>query len=179
MSEAVIAGNVVAQRASASRLAFSIWLGITAVAFLLIGLIIAAPLAADRGSLHLASSIYHAFGYLCHQLPERSFHLAGHKFAVCSRCTGLYAGFALAALVYPLTKSLNNTDTPSRWWLVLAALPLGIDFGLGYFNIWHNTHASRFITGVLLSGVAAFFIVPGLLELSRSVMNRFKPNQQT
>jgi uncharacterized membrane protein len=168
MSGAVIAGDVLEQRASASRLALYVWLGITTIACCLVALIIAAPIATAWGSAQIASQIYYAFSYLCHQLPERSFHLAGHKFAVCSRCTGLYAGFAIAALGYPLIKSLKNTATPSRLWLVLAAVPLAIDFGLGYFDIWQNTHASRFITGALLSSVAVFYIVPGIIELSMS-----------
>lgn len=177
MSEAVIAGEVLEQMPN-PRATFYTWGAITAVALLLLGLIVAAPVAAARGSAQFGSSIYYAFGYLCHQIPERSFHIAGHKFAVCSRCTGLYAGFALAVLIYPLTRSLNRTDTPSRLWLVLAAVPLAIDFGLGYFDIWHNNHASRFVTGALLSSVAAFYIVPGLIELSSRIVERFRPNDR-
>ena len=51
---------------------------------------------------------------------------------------------------------------------------LRIDFSLGYFNIWHNTHLSRFVTGALLSSVAVFFIIPGLIELSSTVAQRFR-----
>ena len=85
---------------------------------------------------------------------------------------GLYAGFAVAALVYPLARSLSRTDTPSRIWLVLATLPLGIDFALGYFSIWDNTHLSRFLTGALLSSVAVFYILPGLIDLSSAIARR-------
>jgi uncharacterized membrane protein len=122
----------------------------------------------------LAAAIYKGFSYLCHQIPERSFHLGAQKFGVCSRCTGLYSGFALAALVYPLTRSLKRTDTPRLLWLVLAALPLAIDFSLGYFSLWQNTHLSRFVTGALLGSVTVFYIVPGLIELSsrRPLQNR-------
>lgn len=175
MSEAVIAGDVLEQTAN-PRAAFYTWGAITAIALLLLGLIVAAPLATAGGSAQLGSSIYYAFGYFCHQIPERSFHLAGQKFAVCSRCTGLYAGFALATLTYPLIRPLNRTDTPSRIWLILAAVPLAIDFGLGYFDIWHNTHASRFVTGALLSSVAAFYIVPGFIELALAVGRRLRLN---
>lgn len=132
---------------------------------LTVGAIVGAPLLLGNGHSQFASAIYKTFSYLCHQIPERSFHLAGHQFAVCSRCTGLYAGFAFATLAYPLVRSLRRTDAPRIIWLLLAAAPLGIDFALGYFSIWENNHASRFITGALLGGVAAFFIIPGVIDM--------------
>ena len=143
-----------------------VWAVLAAFAVGILGLVIAAPLAQANRSYALAAAIYQAFSYVCHQIPERSFHLAGHKFGVCSRCTGLYSGFALAALVYPLTRSLTRTDSPRILWLLLAAVPLAADFSLGYFSIWQNTHLSRFVTGALLGSVAVFYILPGLIELS-------------
>lgn len=145
----------------------------------LVGLILAAPMAQASHHAALASAIYSGFSYVCHQIPERSFHLAGHKFGVCSRCTGLYSGFALAALVYPLVRSLKRTDTPRILWLFLASMPLAIDFSLGYFNIWQNTQLSRFMTGALLSGVAVFYIIPGLVELSSTLAQWFGVHERS
>ncbi len=51
-------------------------------------------------------------------------------------------------------------------WLLLAAAPMAIDVALDTFGVWQNTHFSRFATGVLLSAVAVFYIMPGLVELS-------------
>ena len=131
--------------------------------------IVAAPLSAAQGHIGFAASIYRTFSFVCHQISERSFHLANRPFAVCARCAGLYAGFAIATLIYPVARSLRDTRTPSILWLLLAAFPLVLDFSLGYFNIWANTHASRFATGALLSAVAVFYIVPGLIEASSAV----------
>jgi uncharacterized membrane protein len=150
---------------SSSRLPHLVWLAVALFSLGIVGLIIVAPLAQSHGQGHFASSIYHAFSYFCHQIPERSFHLDGNKFAVCSRCTGLYSGFAIAVLAYPLARSLKETTTPSIFWLFLAALPLAVDFSLGYFNIWANTHASRFGTAALFSATAVFYILPGLIEI--------------
>lgn len=36
--------------------------------------------------------LYAAGSVVCHQIPERSFHLAGVQLPVCARCTGLYLG---------------------------------------------------------------------------------------
>lgn len=132
----------------------------------LVALVVVAPLAAAGGHGALAQVVYRAFAVLCHQLPERSYFIDGHKLAVCSRCTGLYAGFAFTLLLYPLIRSLRTTTFPPRSWLLLAALPLAIDFSLTFFGIWENTHTSRLLTGALLGSVAVFYVVPGLMELS-------------
>jgi len=129
-------------------------------------MIVGAPLALKSGHPFWGLAIYRAFSYVCHQLPERSFFIAEHQFAVCARCTGLYAGFAVAVLFYPLVRSLRQIEAPKRKWLFLAAAPLAIDFSLGFFGIWENTHFSRFATGALLGAVAVFYVMPGLMDLS-------------
>jgi len=174
MSAAVVERKSLADQSTrASRRAIAVWAGTCAIGVAILSLIVIAPVAQAYGHPAIASSIYKAFSFVCHQISERSFHLDGHQFAVCSRCTGLYAGFAVAALIYPLARSLQRTDTPSRLWLMLATLPLVIDFALGYFSIWENTHLSRFLTGALLSSVAVFYIMPGLIDLSSAIVHRF------
>jgi uncharacterized membrane protein len=170
MSAAVVERDLLAEEATpVGRRAIAIWAITAAFGLAIVGLIVGAPLAQLSGHPALASTIYKAFSFVCHQIPERSFHLAGHQFAVCSRCTGLYSGFAVAALAYPLIRPLKVTDTPPRLWLILAAVPLAIDFALGYFAIWQNNHLSRFTTGALLGSVAVFYIMPGLMELSSKI----------
>jgi uncharacterized membrane protein len=161
-----------AQPLASTVLATVTWAIIATIALALVAMIIGAPVAQASGHPAFASPIYKAFSFVCHQIPARSFHLAGHQFAVCSRCTGLYAGFAVAVLVYPLARSLRRTHTPSIFWLILATLPLVIDFALGYFSIWDNTHLSRFLTGALLSSVAVFYVMPGLIDLSSAISRR-------
>src|SRR5712671_1130221 len=173
MSAAVVERKSLADHSTpAGRRAILVWAGTCAIALAILGLIVVAPISQAYGHPAVAASIYKAFSFVCHQIPERSFHLAGHQFGVCSRCTGLYAGFAVAALVYPLARPLQRTDTPSSIWLILATLPLAIDFALGYFSIWQNTHLSRFLTGALLSSVAVFYVMPGLIDLSLAIVRR-------
>jgi len=140
-----------------------------------VALIIGAPLAQANGQAAFALAIYKTFSFVCHQIPERSFHLLGYKFAACSRCTGIYSGLAIVVLIYPLVRSFENTQTPPLIWLFVGAAPLAIDWSLGYFSIWQNNHASRFATGFLLGATAVFYILPGLFELSsRLVSHRSK-----
>ena len=142
------------------------WAVSAATIMVLVVLVLVAPLAAAGGHGELAQVIYRAFAVLCHQRPDRSYFIEGHKLAVCSRCTGLYGGFAFTLLLYPLIRSLRTTTTPPRIWLLLAVVPLGIDFSLTFFGIWENTHTSRLLTGALLGSVAVFYVVPGLMDLS-------------
>ena len=136
------------------------------VVVLLFGLIVVAPVAAASGHSTIARGIYGAFAMMCHQLPERSYFIDGHQVAVCARCTGVYAGFALMLLLYPLVSSLKTTVTPPRSWLILATIPLVIDVAVNFFGFWQNTHTSRLLTGALVGGVAVFYVMPGIISLS-------------
>lgn len=147
-------------------MALLVWLASTLIAVSILVLIVGAPVAAAGGYPRVAAALYQAFTVLCHQLPERSYFIAEHKLAVCARCTGLYAGFALTLLLYPLIRPLRTVEWPRREWLLLAALPMGIDFGLTFLGLWENTHTSRLLTGLLLGGACVFYVMPGLIELT-------------
>ena len=159
------ANNYIPQIGSVRR-PLIMWFLVMAGSVAVMALIIGAPLALKAGHPALGQMMYRAFSYVCHQIPERSFFIAEHQFAVCARCTGLYAGFTLATIVYPLIRSLRQIEAPPRKWLFFAAAPLAIDFTVGYLGIWDNTHFSRFATGVLLGSVAVFYVMPGLMDLS-------------
>ena len=141
------------------------WAGVVACGLFLLALIYGAPLASSRGSNLTAAAMYGVFNLFCHQLPERSFHLAGHPLAVCARCLGIYAGFAAAALLFPLVHSLELAKAPARVWLVAALAPLALDFSLDFLGIRQNTHYSRLATGLLLGATAACYVIPGIVEL--------------
>ena len=152
-----------ARRWRRARVAWGVAAGLAA---LLLALIVAAPLLKAWGMGGAAGAAYAAFALVCHQLDERSFHLAGFKLAVCARCLGLYAGALAGALLYPLARPLVRRDLPARGWLVAAAVPTTIDFALGFFHVWENTHASRFLTALLLGVAVAFYFVPGAVDLA-------------
>ena len=149
-----------------------VWLLSLFIALTFVGMIVGAPVAAAHNHQGLALTIYTTFGTLCHQLPERSFFLEGHKLAVCARCSGLYSGFTLLLLLYPIIRPLRSTNLWSPKWLFLAAVPMLVDFSLTFFGIWENTHSTRFFTGLLLGGVTVFYIMPGLVELSLRITGR-------
>lgn len=136
------------------------------LAALLVAMIVGAPLLEAGGLRAAAGAVYGAFALMCHQMDERSFHLAGFKLAVCARCFGLYAGALLGALAYPLARPLARRDLPARGWLLAAAVPTSVDFALGFFGVWENTHASRCLTALLLGVAVAFYLVPGAVDVA-------------
>ena len=155
------------------------WLVSAIAVALLVSLIVIAPLAAASGHSELAQGIYGGFGIFCHQRPDRSYFIDGHKLAVCSRCTGLYAGFTFTLLIYPLLRSLRSAAIPPRRVLFLAAVPLLIDFSLTFLGIWENTHTSRLLTGALLGSVTVFYVMPGIVDLSLRGLQLSTPPRPT
>jgi uncharacterized membrane protein len=154
------------------RRAVLAWLVASGVLVAGVGFVFAAPLLAAGGYGWAAGAVYRAFASVCHQQAERSFTIDGHALAVCARCTGIYVGFAACTVFYPLARGLRRTDAPARKWLVLALLPTAVDFLLNFAGLWANTHASRALTGAIAGAGAAFFALPGLIELGRSVGRR-------
>jgi uncharacterized membrane protein len=57
--------------------------------------------------------VYLAGAVVCHQRPDRSFHLGAAALPVCARCTGIYVAAALTALA-----ALWPGDRTMRTWLV-------------------------------------------------------------
>lgn len=152
------------------RHAFWVWAAFTVLVLFWVLLIALVPLAQSAGYQSLSKPVYTFFSYICHQIPERSLHLAGHQMGVCSRCFGVYAGLFLGFAIYPLWRKVDDIDPLPRFWLFLSMVPIGIDWTLGMFGIWENTHLSRFITGAILGFACATYIVPALVEIFRYLL---------
>src|ERR1700704_3352966 len=83
-----------------------------------------APFAASRPApapfwYGLAFAMYSAGGAICHQLPARSFHSWSAQWPVGARCTGIYVGAAVAAVVAMVRHGVRERGT-SRARLLLA-----------------------------------------------------------
>ncbi len=150
------------------RQAIWVWLVAAVVAFAWLTAILSAPIAVARGLESLSGPLYTFFGYICHQIADRSFHIEGEKFAVCSRCFGVYFGIFFGLVIYPLWRAIDEIEPLPRFWLFLSLVPIGVDWGLGIFGIWDNTHLSRFVTGSILGIACATFIMPAIVEITRN-----------
>jgi uncharacterized membrane protein len=158
------------------RQALFAWSAILALAFVWNFSIVAAPIARANNFEGFSNSVYTFFGYLCHQMDWRSYHVGEYPFAVCARCFGFYAGFLAGLALYPLFRAPVNTDSFPRWWLFLAMIPMAIDWSLSFFGIWENTHFSRFLSGGILGTACAFFIVPAIVEINYFLCEKFQKN---
>lgn len=127
-----------------------------------------APLLSAFGIDNVAHPIYSFFSLLCHQQYDRSFHLYGHKLAVCARCFGVYFGLFAGFVLYPMFRRLEQIEPPSRIWLALSAIPIAIDWLLGFLHVLENTHASRFVTGLILGATCSIYLVPAFVEIIRN-----------
>lgn len=143
-----------------------------ALAILALGwtlVVVAAPLLRARGSTPargwipvLPAVAYQAGSLVCHQRPERSFHVAGEPLVVCARCFGLYvAGAAGLLLAWGL-----RSRWPSRWVrlaLAVGVLPIAITVALESVGAIDTSNVLRMATGVP-PGLIGGLVVTGLLR---------------
>jgi len=102
------------------------------------------------------------FSPVCHQLDDRSFHLFGMKFAVCSRCSGIYFGFFLGVLFYPFRSRKNFSRTVAVW--TIGIIPMLTDVALDVFGLHESTLVTRLSTGLLFGIVASIILTPLFLD---------------
>jgi uncharacterized membrane protein len=97
----------------------------------------------------LASLAYVAGSIVCHQQPERSFHLAGGQLPVCARCTGLYVGGALGAVAWLIWRRLRSEPAApidskrAVRALAIAAAPTALTVMTAVAGLWDVSNAGR------------------------------------
>ena len=156
------------------RQAWKVWTISLIVVFAWVFLILLAPVAKANGFENISAPIYKFFSFICHQMNERSFHVENHQFAVCARCFGVYFGLLFGFAIYPLIRKVDEIEPLPRVWLFLAMVPIAVDWSLGVFGIWENTHLSRFVTGMILGAACGVFIVPALVEIFLLFSRKYK-----
>ena len=112
-----------------------------------------------------AKIIFLVYRLTCHQLPERSFFIAGHQAAICARCSAIYLSFWGIGLIYALgtlvrQKRIPVWNAPPLWTIALAAIPMAADGLTQVLGFRESTNLLRTITGGLPGAVAAMVIYP-------------------
>ena len=140
-----------------------------------------APVAAARPQSStigypFALVMYAAGRVICHQRPERSFHLLSVQLPVCARCLGIYAGAALISVIVAARPGFSpalpfggtrhraaagDGRSSARTVLLISALPTAATL----LAEWATGHApgnwTRALSGVPL-GAAVAWIVSGV-----------------
>jgi uncharacterized membrane protein len=113
-----------------------------------------------------AFAVYGFSGAICHQRAERTFHLLNVPLPVCARCTGLYAGAAVAAMAFVWLSRRPGAPHPSipsrsaaRLLLVGAALPLAASLVYEWITGDVPSNVLRAGTGIVLGGAVAHLIL--------------------
>lgn len=129
------------------------WLLIGLAGFLVL-LVILPPFISPEWRL----AVYQALSPICHQLPERSFHIHAIPLGVCFRCTGIIAGFLVA-----LSVPWRGLQTWKVYTILLVAVtPVVVDWLLGFLGIW-DSWVTALLTGVWMGSVFAGAVV-GIMD---------------
>jgi uncharacterized membrane protein len=150
-------------------------LALAAVAWL--ALLVLTPLAPSS----IATLVYAAGAVICHQLPERSFHLVGFQLPVCARCLGIYGGAAAAATVHVLGVVVAGSGrwrvlspVAARRVFLLSALPTLVTLALEWAGVWPGTNVVRAMAGAAV-GVGGGLVVMSAATLHYSECLRRRP----
>jgi uncharacterized membrane protein len=140
----------------------------------------ALPLAAYGASRPAGSSTWYAFALLaytlgsavCHQRPERSFHLWSSQLPVCARCTGIYAGAALAGLVAVagsavLQRASQRIARSALVALAIAAAPALVTLAYEWTTGRMPANWIRGLSGVPLGAMLAVVVLSAVRPPSR------------
>jgi uncharacterized membrane protein len=133
-----------------------------AVAWLL--LIVAAPsLSPPVGAM-----LYAVGALICHQLPDRSFHVDGVQLPVCARCFGLYAGGALGAVIVATTRRRGpslQSRSRIRIATIAAAIPTIVTVVAEWGLHWPVSNMARAAAALPLGFAVALVVVSAVATL--------------
>ena len=99
-----------------------------------------------------AAIVYGISSLVCHQLPERSLYWGAVQFAVCSRCTGIYIGAAIAAVGAAAFEPARVAALRPRVraLLIAGAAPTAVTVLAEWLGAWAPSHAVRLAAGLPL-----------------------------
>ncbi|MFR2534449.1 MAG: DUF2085 domain-containing protein [Clostridia bacterium] len=102
----------------------------------------------------------------CHQREDRSFHIKGWQFPICSRCTGILIGQIIGILLY----GIGRIRVP--FWLDFVFLSIMfIDWYIQYRQIRQSNNFRRVITGSLAGIAQISILVKSVLGIITWIFN--------
>jgi len=138
---------------------------LTLGALLWSAIIVLAPVALTHGSprVSFASAlVYEGAGLICHQRPERSFHLAGAQLPVCGRCAGLYLSGTAGALLAWVGWRQKAEPRHVRLAILAAAVPTALTVGVEWLSLASPSNTIRAVSAIPLGAAAGWIFVQAL-----------------
>jgi uncharacterized membrane protein len=128
------------------------------------------PLGTYAATRPHASSAVHLFAFamyavgsmVCHQRPERSFHVWGAQLPVCARCTGIYVGaavFVVARAVQTSADRVGESLARRRRLALVAAIPTIATLVYEWTTGDMPSNATRFAAGLPLGAVVSWLVL--------------------
>jgi uncharacterized membrane protein len=114
-------------------------------------------------------AVYGIGSVVCHQLPARSFHLWAAQMPVCARCTGIYAGAAIAAVVVLTSFDRRLRHDNPRMVVALAALPTAATLAYEWTTGVTPSNWIRAVAGACLGAAVAIVVLLHAPERVREV----------
>jgi uncharacterized membrane protein len=102
-------------------------------------------------------SVFVTGSLICHQIAERSFALWGRQMPVCARCTGIYAGAAIAAAAAALRA--NDGPRAGGRVLAIAAVPTVATLVFEWTTGITPSNTIRALAGLPIGAAVAWLIV--------------------
>jgi uncharacterized membrane protein len=114
----------------------------------------------------LAGALYALGSRICHQRPERSFHLLAAQLPVCARCLGIYAGAAAGSLLATSARIRSSASRLSPRMLLLGgSIPTALTLVLEWSGAWGATNLARAAAGLPLGFVIVLVVAQGVATL--------------
>jgi uncharacterized membrane protein len=136
---------------------------LAAAAMAWLTLIVTAPIL----PVPVAGALYAVGSFICHQRPERSFHLFAAQLPVCARCTGIYAGAALGSLLAAVSAPvrIRAVQAPARLLLLAGGTPTLVTLVLEWSGAWLGSNVVRALAGLPIGIAVAFVVVQAAATL--------------
>lgn len=98
--------------------------------------------------------------FICHQEPDRTFHIGTAAWAVCARCLGLYSAAPIGALLALTIAWRPRTGRGNFLLLCIAGVPTAAtwlaEHALGWPLGWPMTNVIRFVAALPLGAAVAW-----------------------
>jgi uncharacterized membrane protein len=109
------------------------------------------------------------YSTICHQDTEKCISINGAKFLVCARCTGIYCGALISALVIFSHKKIQIKE----WLIFISSTIILTDVLSVLIGIYDYSKTISFITGIIFGGTVYLYFMKEIEKFLITVNNEF------